>query len=614
MVKSSSTAQEEPLQLSPREMSTNMDSLSTLASSQGAPSQDEASTRTASHQEGSLNKDSSSSSGASMNSGNQGYELEQRGSSSHQQENYSIGSSSSHDMNVSYRPSPIQGCQNQAHAHEHQQGSIVNQERLPPKNRYHPAPSEGCVGQQLENLVAPPPPPAANPSILSSKYLEMIPSGNPGDLVAPSKICPPSCTHRTSCHPDLFDYPARYSNNQLRIVPLTKDNAYHILKYQAGRHCFFYYPDTEEYLYWGRISFLDPKAKHERLYSLLADYVHGLLDCIADRHLLTHKQMNNDMSPDDEENIVHIAETKALLHSLRGHARPLATKAFPRRPARDLRTWHDKALYEKYKTARYYDYFKFMEKESVWEMFALLMDEECREIREVWDEVFAAHVLGTDGVADIFQQVEYEDRWKRGDDWECAWRWFDEGKFEDLVVVYEVGEVHELVFDRGYRYEGGCEVFENESEDEFENDYEVDDDETLEEWSSSSPSTVSSTPTNSSPSPSPSPTSGFNSTASSSGAGKAKTTARTKNKGKGKAVDRTVATGRVQKGKEKATPMRQTPSTTKTKTKATQIPRIAEPANKKRKEPPCEPTVNDHVMETRRKKKGKHVYFRSSQM
>jgi hypothetical protein len=74
--------------------------------------------------------------------------------------------------------------------------------------------------------------------------------------------------------------------------------------------------------------------------------------------------------------------------------------------------------------------------ENVLEMFDLLMDEECAEIRGEWDKVFAAHVIGTAGVADIVDWTNFEEEWKRRDDEECAWKWLWEGEYRDLLVVY----------------------------------------------------------------------------------------------------------------------------------------------------------------------------------
>ena len=471
-----------------------------------------------------------------------------------------------------------------------------------------------------------------------------------------------------SPHPEIITQPALLnSKNELAIYPLTKNHAYWILNYWAGKHYFWYYPETNKYIYYGRVTFLNAAAKHNRLYELLADYTHGLIDCALERNYPDSNPEDYNLHPEERGVEAHEKMYYDLRH-LRGATRAVSTKEFPGDLATSLRTWKLPALMEKYKRQRYYKCFDFMAHENVMEMFALLMDEDCKEIRKLWDEVFVAHVVATDKIKDIPDDIEeildhtdYLDRWQERE-WveekECAERWLYEGNFRDLVVVYDVKDWAEDdydIFDRGERYP--CQLEEEEDDDESEEDYgdeseEEYDDESEEDYDGESEEYEGSdegyhsgelqveddATLEESSSPSPTATPDPHYTAKSSPAGKRKTAAKTKNTGKGKAVDRTVSTGGAQKGKSSAPTAKpkstkktittttttttttikiertsKTSATPKNKTAAPTASSSAEAASKKRKESPCKPaeTVErTHIMETRRKKV-KHVRWRS---
>ncbi|KAE9376689.1 hypothetical protein N431DRAFT_462509 [Stipitochalara longipes BDJ] len=344
---------------------------------------------------------------------------------SHRERNPSMDSPSS--------TAPPQASVNQELEHEYPLGALSPQGgNTDTESSSSPATLQGSPNQQIERLNTPSPP-------------------HPSDIIT------------------IPSFP--FSNNQLRIIPLTRSNTIDMHVFHAGKHHFLYNPHLNTYAYKGQIPFLVTRAKQERLYDLLADYMHDLLADIGVRRGLDVKFASGIMTPVDWNQRSQIIEARQEFERWRGRARVLNWEGFARDLVKDLKIWYDERERRKYERRRYYEYFLAMREENVWEMFALLMDEGCREIRERWDEVFAAHVVGTDGVADIFENVDFEERWKKRNDVECAWRWLREGgrgrgRGEEYEEEYE---------EEGYEeeeYEEYEEEYEGEYEGEYEEEYE----------------------------------------------------------------------------------------------------------------------------------------------
>jgi hypothetical protein len=134
--------------------------------------------------------------------------------------------------------------------------------------------------------------------------------------------------------------------------------------------------------------------------------------------------------------VSQLRRTRAGMREWRGLNPALLSDGFLKGLAEELIA--SQCTCEKCERMRYPDRFSGMRDENVWEMFHLLMDEDFREVRESWDVVFAAHVIGTDGVEDILGYTEFEERWRGRDDKATAWRWLREGEYGDLVAGYDV--------------------------------------------------------------------------------------------------------------------------------------------------------------------------------
>jgi hypothetical protein len=218
----------------------------------------------------------------------------------------------------------------------------------------------------------------------------------------------------------------RAHSKPVEIHPYNPANRAYMVTQHAGKHLFEYSPKRDVYTYGSRIPFTTTASKHTRLNDLLADYAVFLsaLICFRWRH---------EIDPESREYIQTVARREIQQYRGKWPFSPGALRAL------------ELDLY-KYCPCKlccglpYYEYFKdktgMLKYENVLEMFDLLMDEECAEIRGKWDKVFAAHVIGTAGVADIVDWTNFEEEWKRRDDEECAWKWLWEGEYRDLVVVY----------------------------------------------------------------------------------------------------------------------------------------------------------------------------------
>jgi hypothetical protein len=381
---------------------------------------------------------------------------------------------------------------------------------------------------------------------------------------APRTICTQFCGDYNATHPEIIIFPSSTERDSgadhLRIIPLTKSNTLNLQAFHGGKHFFVYLPDDNKYVYKGRIPFICKRAKEERLYDLLAEYVSGLFCCIWARSGLAWKREHDLMTPTDCVDEAIINESRKNLAERRGRCCLLRDALFPRDLTKDLHKWYNDGWKKRSAKSSYYDYFQWMQEENVWEMFNLLMDEEMGEIKERWNPLFAAHVVGTDGIADILNNVDYEEKWEQMNHGEYAWRRFYEWKLVDLVVGYDVGcpLYQEIQYERYEDDEDsdGDENYEGEYEVENEASDQVDPDETEEERSSTRSSASPKAKTHTSPQPIEKGrgVNGSNPARRKQKAKKRTATSKKKAKGKGKEVGGTAATGQEQTTKRKAPP------------------------------------------------------------
>ncbi|KAN0117147.1 hypothetical protein V8E51_003124 [Hyaloscypha variabilis] len=266
------------------------------------------------------------------------------------------------------------------------------------------------------------------------------------------------------------------------------------------------------------------------------------------------------MTPTDRVDEAGINESRQNLAERRGRYCLLRDALFPRDLTKDLQRWYNDGWKKRSAKSSYYDYFPWMQEENVWEMFNLLMDAEMGEIKERWNPLFAAHVVGTDGIADILNNVDYEEKWEQMNHGECAWRWFYEWKLVDLVVGYDVGcPLYQEIQYEHYEDDEDSDGDENdEGEYEVENEAsdQVDPDETEEERSSTRSSASPKAKTHTSPQPieKGKEVNESNPARRKQKAKKRTATSKKKAKGKSKEVVGTAATGQEQTKKRKAPP------------------------------------------------------------
>jgi hypothetical protein len=461
--------------------------------------------------------------------------------------------------------------------HQYPKGRLVHPERGPSK--FHKAPAPQQPGDQL----------VRNPAIITGEiwgqflpypiYTKGLPnecilSGNhnPNNLPShnlakpsgPCTICTQFCGDYNATHPEIIIFPSSTERDSgadhLRIIPLTKSSTLNLQAFHGGKHFFVYLPDDNKYVYQGRIPFICKRAKEERLYDLLADYVSGLFCCIWARSGLAWKREHDLMTPTDRVDEAGINESRQNLAERRGRYCLLRDALFPRDLTKDLQRWYNDGWKKRSAKSSYYDYFPWMQEENVWEMFNLLMDAEMGEIKERWNPLFAAHVVGTDGIADILNNVDYEEKWEQMNHGECAWRWFYEWKLVDLVVGYDVGcPLYQEIQYEHYEDDEDSDGDENdEGEYEVENEAsdQVDPDETEEERSSTRSSASPKAKTHTSPQPieKGKEVNESNPARRKQKAKKRTATSKKKAKGKSKEVVGTAATGQEQTKKRKAPP------------------------------------------------------------
>ncbi|PMD64009.1 uncharacterized protein K444DRAFT_660694 [Hyaloscypha bicolor E] len=349
-------------------------------------------------------------------------------------------------------PEPLQGPLISARPKTHSQPLPTESPTCPPNS---PLPSRPSTKEKPSSPTQPQGLPKSTQQTTASQSL---PTASP--------FCPPNCSKATASHPILISQEPGFK--PLQILPLTPLNKAKLAFFHAGKHHFTYSPRTGLLTYDGRIPYPPihtRRAKRERLYDLLADYVVHILDEIALRggfkkYVERKKKEINAMEIPREirRPVSQLRRTRAGMREWRGLNPALMSDGFLKGLAEELIA--SQCTCKKCERMRYPDRFSRMRDENVWEMFHLLMDEDCREVRESWDVVFAAHVIGTDGVEDILGYTEFEERWRGRDDKATAWRWLREGEYGDLVAGYDVPD-GEGGKGKGKRKEAPCDEKEN---------------------------------------------------------------------------------------------------------------------------------------------------------
>jgi hypothetical protein len=350
-------------------------------------------------------------------------------------------------------PEPLQGPLISARPKTHSQPPPTESPTCPPNSQL---PSRSSTKKTPSSAANPQGPPKSTQQTTASQTL---PTASP--------FCPPNCPEATVSHPILISEEPGFK--PLQILPLDPLNKAELAFFHAGKHHFTYSPHTGLLTYSGRLPYPPihtRRAKRERLYDLLADYVVHILDEIALRDSLKNfvdrkkkKQIIKnalEIPEDIRRRASQLRRTRAGMREWRGLNPALLSDGFVKGLAKELTA--SRCTCRKCERVRYPDRFSGLRDENVWEMFHLLMDGDCREVRESWDVVFAAHVIGTDGVEDILGYTEFEERWRGRDDMATAWRWLREGEYGDLVAVYEVPEGKG---EKGKRKEAPCDEVEN---------------------------------------------------------------------------------------------------------------------------------------------------------
>jgi hypothetical protein len=364
-------------------------------------------------------------------------------------------------------PEPLQGPLISARPKTHSQPLPTESPNCPLNS---PLPSRPSTKETPSSAAHPQGPPKSTQQTTTSQSL---PTASP--------FCPPNCPEATASHPILISEEPGFK--PLQILPLDPLNKAELAFFHAGKHHFTYSPHTGLLTYSGRLPYPPihtRRAKRERLYDLLADYVVHILDEIALQDSLKNfverkkkkQTIKNALEiPEDiRRRASQLRRTRAGMREWRGRNPALLSDGFLKGLAKELIA--SRCTCRKCERVRYPDRFSGLRDENVWEMFHLLMDGDCREVRESWDVVFAAHVLGTDGVEDILGYTEFEERWRGRDDTATAWRWLREGEYGDLVAGYEVpegkggkGKGKEVVVregeGKGKRKEAPCDEVEN---------------------------------------------------------------------------------------------------------------------------------------------------------
>jgi hypothetical protein len=205
----------------------------------------------------------------------------------------------------------------------------------------------------------------------------------------------------------------------VQIYPLDNHLEDIILEKHANKHLFQYNPEMGDYMYQGRIPIATVKAKRKRLLDLLHDYALFLTEVIEIRR----PELNN-------EELSWLSRVRDGLLEKRGSFN-LEEKHLVifEKLLKDFEPCYECRAMSKL------ELFGDICPENTIEMLYLLGDDDCAEIRQVWEKVFFLHIQET--IEDVLEYSPFERLTMKTIPERTPWaNLMEKGNYADLVLYY----------------------------------------------------------------------------------------------------------------------------------------------------------------------------------